>query len=108
MGRIVPVHEVHDLTVEGATVERELALIKVAGTEVTSGSRHCACADVFRANVVDSTLESFVFQITGAPEKSGRLCRPDAAAGPCRSGPHRRRRDQPWCIITMTRSATVL
>ena len=68
LGRIVPVHEVHDLTVEGATVERELALIKVAGKgdERVEALR---LADVFRANVVDSTLESFVFQITGAPEK---------------------------------------
>lgn len=40
LGRIVPVHEVHDLTVEGASVERELALFKVAGT-ATSGSRPC-------------------------------------------------------------------
>ena len=26
-------------------------------------------ADIFRASVVDSTLESFVFEITGTPEK---------------------------------------
>ena len=26
-------------------------------------------ADIFRANVVDSTLETFVFEITGAPDK---------------------------------------
>src|SRR5690606_34655954 len=29
LGRIVPVHEVHDLTVEGPSVERELGLFKV-------------------------------------------------------------------------------
>ena len=34
LGRIVPVHEVHDLTVEGAAVERELALL--------NGSKLCA------------------------------------------------------------------
>ncbi|MBD3787330.1 MAG: acetolactate synthase small subunit [Sphingomonadales bacterium] len=68
LGRIVPVHEVHDLTTEGAAVERELALIKVAGT----GEKRVEAlrlADIFRANVVDSTLESFVFEITGTPEK---------------------------------------
>ena len=68
LGRIVPVHEVHDLTVEGASVERELALFKVAG----NGDKRLEAlrlADIFRANVVDSTLESFVFQLTGTPDK---------------------------------------
>ena len=68
LGRIVPVHEVHDLTVEGPSVERELALFKVAG----KGDKRVEAlrlADIFRANVVDSTLESFVFEITGTPEK---------------------------------------
>jgi acetolactate synthase-1/3 small subunit len=68
LGRLVPVHDVHDLTVEGAAVQRELALIKVAGT----GERRVEAmrlADVFRARVVDTTLESFVFELTGAPEK---------------------------------------
>ena len=68
LGRIVPVHEVHDLTVEGPSVERELALFKVAG----QGDKRVEAlrlADIFRANVVDSTLESFVFEITGTSEK---------------------------------------
>ncbi len=68
LGRLVPVHDVHDLTVEGRAVQRELALIKVAGT----GDKRVEAmrlADVFRARVVDTTLESFVFEITGAPDK---------------------------------------
>ncbi len=68
LGRIVPVHEVHDLTVEGKPVERELALLKVAGT----GEKRVEAlrlADIFRTNVVDSTLESFTFEITGTPDK---------------------------------------
>ncbi|MFK7869498.1 MAG: acetolactate synthase small subunit [Roseobacter sp.] len=68
LGRIVSVHEVHDLTVEGKSVERELAMFKVVGT----GDKRVEAlrlADIFRANVVDSTLESFVFEITGAPDK---------------------------------------
>ncbi|WP_299149907.1 acetolactate synthase small subunit [uncultured Tateyamaria sp.] len=68
LGRIVSVHEVHDLTVEGPSVERELAMFKVAG----QGDKRVEAlrlADIFRANVVDSTLETFIFEITGAPEK---------------------------------------
>ncbi|MDG1169175.1 MAG: acetolactate synthase small subunit [Sulfitobacter sp.] len=68
LGRIISVHKVNDLTVEGSTVERELAMFKVAG----KGEHRVEAlrlADIFRANVVDSTLESFVFEITGAPEK---------------------------------------
>ena len=68
LGRIVPVHEVHDLTVEGPSVERELALLKVSekGEKRVEALR---LADIFRANVVDSTLNSFIFQITGTPAK---------------------------------------
>ena len=68
LGRLVPVHDVHDLTVEGPSVERELALIKVAG-KGDMRVEALRTAEVFRARVVDSTLESFVFEITGAPEK---------------------------------------
>jgi acetolactate synthase-1/3 small subunit len=68
LGRLVPVHEVHDLTVEGPAVQRELALIKVAG----SGEKRVEAmrtAEIFRARAVDTTLESFLFELTGAPEK---------------------------------------
>jgi len=68
LARMVPVHEVHDLTVEGPSVERELALIKVTST----GEKRVEAmrtSEVFRARVVDTTLESFVFEITGSPEK---------------------------------------
>ncbi|SNR42737.1 acetolactate synthase small subunit [Puniceibacterium sediminis] len=68
LGRIVPVHEVHDLTAEGGSVERELALLKVSGVN-DKRVEALRLADIFRAQVVDSTLESFVFQITGTPEK---------------------------------------
>jgi acetolactate synthase-1/3 small subunit len=66
--RMVPVHDVHDLTVEGAAVERELALFKVAG----QGDKRIEAlrlAEIFRANVVDSTLGSFIFEMTGTPAK---------------------------------------
>lgn len=66
--RMVPVHEVHDLTVEGPSVERELALIKVA-SEGDKRVEALRLADIFRAKVVDTSLQSFVFEITGTPEK---------------------------------------
>ena len=68
LGRIVSVRDVHDLTVEGPSVERELAILKVVG-EGDKRVEALRLADIFRANVVDSTLNSFIFEITGAPEK---------------------------------------
>ena len=68
LGRIVTVHDVHDLTVEGRPVERELGLLKVAG-KGDDRVEALRIADIFRANVVDSTLESFVFEITGTSDK---------------------------------------
>jgi acetolactate synthase I/III small subunit len=68
LGRIVPVHEVHDLTAAGSAIERELALFKVAG-KGEARVEALRLADIFRANVVDSTLESFVFEITGTSDK---------------------------------------
>lgn len=66
--RLVPVHKVTDLTEMGPHVERELALVKVSGT----GEKRVEAlrvADVFRAKVVDTTTASFVFELTGAPDK---------------------------------------
>ncbi|MBB4860470.1 acetolactate synthase-1/3 small subunit [Novosphingobium chloroacetimidivorans] len=66
--RLVPVHKVVDLTENGPYVERELALIKVAGT----GEKRVEAlrvAEIFRARPVDTTTESFVFELTGAPDK---------------------------------------
>ncbi len=68
LGRMVPVHDVHDLTTEGPAVQRELALLKVAG-KGEARIEALRLAEIFRANVVDSTLESFVFEMTGTPEK---------------------------------------
>ncbi len=66
--RLVPVHKVSDLTIEGAHVSRELALVKVAST----GEKRVEAlriADIFRANVIDATNESFVFEVVGATDK---------------------------------------
>ena len=68
LDRLVPVHKVADLTMNGAYVEREMALIKVSGTgEVRVEALRLA--DAFRANVVDSTPRSFVFELTGKAAK---------------------------------------
>jgi len=66
--RLVPAHAVVDLTVEGPHVERELALIKVAGTGEPR-VESLRIADIFRARVVDSTIDSFVFELTGSTQK---------------------------------------
>jgi acetolactate synthase-1/3 small subunit len=68
LSRLVPVHAVRDLTVESPHVERELALIKVSGTG-EKRVESLRIADIFRARVIDSTIQSFVFEMTGSPEK---------------------------------------
>ncbi len=68
LDRLVPVHKVADLTIEGSFVSRELALVKVCG-EGEMRVEALRIADVFRASVVDSTRTSFVFELTGASDK---------------------------------------
>tara|TARA_B100001123_G_scaffold22752_1_gene24815 strand:- start:33 stop:545 length:513 start_codon:yes stop_codon:yes gene_type:complete len=68
LDRLVPVHKVVDLSSEGDSVERELALIKVVG----KGNKRVEAlriADIFRARAIDSTSESFVFEISGSTRK---------------------------------------
>ena len=68
LSRLVPVHKVHDLSDEGPFVEREMMLVKVAGRG-EARIESLRLADIFRARVVDSTTESFVFEMTGSAEK---------------------------------------
>lgn len=68
LDRLVPVRAVSDLTVDGPSVERELALVKVTG-EGDSRVESLRIADIFRAHVVDSTNHSFVFEIVGSTKK---------------------------------------
>jgi acetolactate synthase-1/3 small subunit len=68
LDRLVPVHRVTDLTVAGEHVERELALVKVAGV----GDKRIEAmrlAEVYRGRVVDATTSSFVFEVTGGRDK---------------------------------------
>ena len=68
LGRIVVVHKVVDLTTEGPYVSRELVFVKVKckGEKRLEALR---TADIFRAKVVDSTNQSFIFELTGSSEK---------------------------------------
>lgn len=66
--RLVPVHHVYDLTLEGRSLERELALIKISGR----GEKRIEAlrlAEIFRASVIDASTEHFVFEITGRTSK---------------------------------------
>lgn len=86
--KMVPVHKVQDLTTEGPFVERELALVKVTGKgdERVEALR---IADIFRAKPVDTTIESFVFEITGTTDKVNSfidLMRPLGLIEVCRTG----------------------
>jgi acetolactate synthase-1/3 small subunit len=68
LDRLVPVHRVIDLTEHGPHVEREMALVKVAGT----GDKRVEAlrlADIFRARPVDTSTASFVFEVSGSSEK---------------------------------------
>jgi len=88
LSRMVPVHEVHDLTVEGDHLERELALMKV----VAKGKNRVEAlrmADLLGARVVDVTLGSFVFELaqtSGEIDRFIELMRPLGLAEVTRTG----------------------
>jgi acetolactate synthase-1/3 small subunit len=68
LAKLVPVHMVQDLTVEGPHVERELALVKVTGDRerLVAALR---IADFLHARLVDSSPSSFVFEMTGTSDE---------------------------------------
>jgi acetolactate synthase-1/3 small subunit len=72
--RLVPVHEVIDLTETGEALERELCLVKVVG----KGDQRVEAlrlAAAFGARTLDATLTSFVFELTGSTEEVDRFLR---------------------------------
>ncbi len=89
--RLVPIHKVTDLTLAGHAIERELAMIKVAG-KGENRVEALRLAEAFRARVIDATTESFVFELTGSAGEDRPIRRADAADRPRRSLPHRGRR----------------
>jgi acetolactate synthase-1/3 small subunit len=88
LDRLVPVHSVTDLTVRGETIERELSLVKVAGV----GEKRVEAlrlAEAFRAQVIDASLEHFVFEVTGRQSKIEQfivLMQPLGLIEVCRTG----------------------
>lgn len=99
LSRLVPVHNISDLTIEGPSVEREMALVKVAcqGDKRVEALR---MADIFRARAVDTTETSFVFEVTGVREKVKTfisLMDPLGKVEVCRTG-----------IVAVKRGATAL
>jgi acetolactate synthase-1/3 small subunit len=86
--RLVPIHSVIDLTVKGHPIERELAMVKVAG----KGEKRVEAlglAEAFHAQVIDSSTEHFVFEITGEQsriEEFIALMQPLGLVEICRTG----------------------
>jgi acetolactate synthase I/III small subunit len=68
LDRMIPVHRVVDMTTAGRSIERELAMVKVAGTG-DPRVESLRLAEAFRARVIDASTESFVFEITGNTAK---------------------------------------
>ena len=66
--RLVPVAKVIDVTNSSGGIERELALVKVAG-KGEARVESLRIAEIFRAHVIDTTNESFIFEVTGASQK---------------------------------------
>ncbi|MGU3398175.1 acetolactate synthase small subunit [Brucella sp. BE17] len=92
--RIVPVHRVVDLSHRAAElghdrpIERELALVKVAGSG-EARAETLRLADAFKAKVVDATTEHFVLEITGKPAKIDQfiaIMKPLGLVEICRTG----------------------
>ncbi len=88
LDRLVPVHRIADLSLDGPHLSRELMLVKVAGAG-EERMEALRLADAFRARVVDATTESLVFEMTGAGEKLDAfvaLMRPLGLKEICRTG----------------------
>ena len=68
LDRLVPVHMVADLSLEGPHLTRELALVKVIGRG-EARMEALRLGDAFRARVVDASHESATFEMTGTAEK---------------------------------------
>src|SRR6478752_3606798 len=68
LDRMIPVHRVVDMTLTGRSIERELAMVKLQGIG-EQRMEAMRLAEAFRARVIDATIESFVFEITGSSSK---------------------------------------
>ncbi len=68
LGRLIPVHRVIDLTIETPGIEREMALVKIAGT-ADQRSEALRQAQSFGAELIDTTDTSYIFELADAPGK---------------------------------------
>jgi len=101
LSRLVPIHKVRDLTIDGPSLERELALVKVRGTG-EKRVESLRIADIFRARVVDATIESFVFEMTGSTDKLNafiNLMRPLGLVDVARTGVAAHSRSSRWATV---------
>jgi acetolactate synthase I/III small subunit len=88
LDRLVPVHTVTDLTVLGEPIERELAMVKVAGAG-EKRSEALRLAEAYAAEIVDASPQHFIFQITGEQsriEEFIALMQPLGLVEVCRTG----------------------
>lgn len=74
LDRLVPVHRVVDLTIQGEALESELVLVKVRG-KGDARVEALRLAGAFGAATLDATLNSFVFELTGTSEEVERFIR---------------------------------
>jgi acetolactate synthase-1/3 small subunit len=79
LDRLVPVHRVVDLTLQGNAMERELALVKVVG-KGEARMEALRLASAFGARTIDATVTSFVFELTGPSDEVERFI---AVLAPC-------------------------
>ncbi len=87
--RLVPVHEVRDLTVESPHIERSVGLVKVINESQEARASAQQLADRFGARTIDSTAESFIFELSDTPEKLDKfitLMAPYGVKEVCRTG----------------------
>lgn len=88
LDRLVPVYEVRDLTYESPHIERAVALVKV----ICHGEQRAASqalADRFGAKTIDSTPESFIFELCDIPSKIEKfivLMKPLGVCEVCKTG----------------------
>ena len=65
---LIATRHVQDVTRDPNGLERELALVKVKGTG-PDRVEALRIADIFRAKVLDTTIDSFIFELTGVSSK---------------------------------------
>jgi len=66
--KMVATRHVQDVTRDPNGLERELALVKVQGVGADRVEA-LRISEIFRARVLDTTIDSFIFEVTGASSK---------------------------------------